>query len=124
MIAPRPLPRTRLVLSPLGLGTAALGERSGEGAADDAAKAVDVALASGVSYVDTAPHYAIGTAERRVGAALSRHHRDEFVLSTKVGRIIDERAGTETFDFSPAGRPARRRHGPCHRRGHEPGRDA
>jgi D-threo-aldose 1-dehydrogenase len=102
VITPRPLPRTGLVLSPLGLGTAALGERAGDGAVDDAAKTVGVALASGVSYVDTAPHYGIGAAERRVGAALTGHPRDEFVLSTKVGRIIDEGAGTETFDFSPA----------------------
>ncbi|HLI40780.1 MAG TPA: aldo/keto reductase [Streptosporangiaceae bacterium] len=102
MIAPRPLPRSGLVLSPLGLGTAALGDRSDDGAADDAAKTVDLAIASGVSYLDTAPHYGIGLAERRAGAALARHPRDRFTLSTKVGRVIDERARTETFDFSPA----------------------
>jgi D-threo-aldose 1-dehydrogenase len=111
VIAPRPLPRTGLVLSPLGLGTAALGERPGDGAlgdgalgdgaAADAAETVDLALASGISYLDTAPHYGIGAAERRIGAALAGQPRDRFVLSTKVGRIIDERAGTEAFDFSP-----------------------
>jgi D-threo-aldose 1-dehydrogenase len=102
VIAPRPLPRSGLALSPLGLGTAALGDLRGDGADQDAAKTVDLALTSGISYVDTAPHYGIGTAERRAGTALAARPREEFLLSTKVGRIIDERAGTETFDFSPA----------------------
>jgi D-threo-aldose 1-dehydrogenase len=100
VIAARPLPRSGLVLSPLGLGTATLGERSGDDAAGTAAKTVELALASGISYLDTAPHYGIGAAERRIGAELSHHHRAEFTLSTKVGRIIDEDARTETFDFS------------------------
>lgn len=102
MIGPRPLPRSGLVLSPLGLGTAALGDLSGDGAAGDAAATVDLALASGITYADTAPHYGLGAAERRAGAALARHPRDQFTLSTKVGRVVDERAGTETFGFSPA----------------------
>lgn len=101
MIAPRPLPGSGLVLSPLGLGTAALGDRGGDDAAEVAAKTVDLALASGISYVDTAPHYGIGAAERRAGAALAAHPRDRFALSTKVGRTIDEDARTERFDFSP-----------------------
>ena len=68
----------------------------------NAAATVDLALASGISYLDTAPHYGIGAAERRIGAALARHPRDQFTLSTKVGRIIDEGARTETFEFSGA----------------------
>jgi D-threo-aldose 1-dehydrogenase len=99
---PRPLPRSGLVLSPLGLGTAALGDRGGDDAAANAAKTIDLALAAGVSYVDTAPHYGIGAAELRAGAALAAHPRDRFTLSTKVGRIIDSGARTEAFDFSPA----------------------
>ncbi|HSZ41261.1 MAG TPA: aldo/keto reductase [Trebonia sp.] len=102
MIDPRPLPRSGLILSPLGLGTAALGDLIGDRAAGDAATTVDLALANGITYADTAPHYGLGAAERRAGAALARHPRGQFTLSTKVGRVIDERAGTETFDFSPA----------------------
>jgi D-threo-aldose 1-dehydrogenase len=101
VIAARPLPGSGLVLSPLGLGTAALGDLGGGDAAEVAAKTIDLALASGVSYVDTAPHYGIGAAERRAGAALVAHPRDRFTLSTKVGRIIDEGTRAETFDFSP-----------------------
>ena len=42
----------------------------------------------GVRYFDTAPHYGLGLSERRIGAELSRRPRDEFVISTKVGRLI------------------------------------
>jgi D-threo-aldose 1-dehydrogenase len=110
LIATRPLPGCGLALSPLGLGTAALGDLD-----DDAAAVATIvsALDRGVTYLDTAPHYGIGHAERRTGAALdstapgSRPPRDTsgrpLVLSTKVGRVIDERSGTEAFDFSASG---------------------
>jgi D-threo-aldose 1-dehydrogenase len=101
-ITPRKLPRSGLILSAMGLGTASLGDRAGDDAPGNAAKTVELALASGITYVDTAPHYGIGAAERRVGTALGPYPRDAFTLSTKVGRIIDEGARTETFDFSPA----------------------
>lgn len=101
MIAPRPLPKSGLVLSPLGLGTAALGDLRGDDAAETAAKTLGLALASGVTYVDTAPHYGLGVAERRAGAALATCPRNRFTLSTKVGRLINEDVRTETFDFSP-----------------------
>ena len=39
-------------------------------------------------YFDTAPHYGLGLAERRLGAALAGRPRDEFVVSTKVGRAL------------------------------------
>lgn len=39
-------------------------------------------------YFDTAPHYGLGLAERRLGAALRQYPRDEFVVSTKVGRAL------------------------------------
>jgi len=42
----------------------------------------------GIRYFDTAPHYGLGLSERRMGAALAERPRDEFLLSTKVGRLI------------------------------------
>ena len=39
-------------------------------------------------YVDTAPFYGVGQAERCVGDALRERPRDEWVLSTKVGRLL------------------------------------
>lgn len=39
-------------------------------------------------YFDTAPHYGLGLSELRLGAALSAYPRDEYVISTKVGRAL------------------------------------
>ena len=39
-------------------------------------------------YFDTAPHYGLGLAETRLGAALRGRPRDDYVLSTKVGRAL------------------------------------
>ncbi len=39
-------------------------------------------------YFDTAPHYGLGLAERRLGAAVRELPSDEFVISTKVGRAL------------------------------------
>jgi D-threo-aldose 1-dehydrogenase len=58
-----------------------------------AAAAVDEAWECGVRFFDTAPFYGLGTGERRLGAALAGRPRDEFAVSTKVGRlIVDGRA--------------------------------
>jgi D-threo-aldose 1-dehydrogenase len=56
---------------------------------DDAARAVvDVAWDRGVRLFDTAPLYGHGRSESRTGAALRDRPRDEYVLSTKVGRLL------------------------------------
>ena len=52
---------------------------------------------------DTAPHYGAGLSERRLGAALRERPRDEYVLSTKVGRLLvpGERSDAEGFGREP-----------------------
>ena len=50
--------------------------------------AVDAAWEAGVRYFDTAPHYGAGVSERRLGAALGERPRGQFVLSTKVGKML------------------------------------
>jgi D-threo-aldose 1-dehydrogenase len=61
--------------------------------ADDAARSlVRHAYASGARYFDTAPHYGQGRSERRMGAALRAFPREDYVLSTKVGRLLEPRA--------------------------------
>ncbi|WP_320774343.1 aldo/keto reductase [Streptomyces sp. CRN 30] len=72
----------------LGLGTAQLGNLGGVVDDADAAGALDAARDSGVRYFDTAPHYGLGLAERRPGAALARRPRAEYVVSTEVGRLL------------------------------------
>jgi D-threo-aldose 1-dehydrogenase len=73
---------------PLGFGGAPLGNMFDvvdEGTAD---AALTAAWETGVRYFDTAPHYGSGLSEHRFGAVLRRHRRDEFVLSSKVGRLL------------------------------------
>ncbi len=55
---------------------------------------VRAAWNAGVRYVDTAPFYGVGAAERRVGDAMRQHPRNDWVLSTKVGRLLRPRHGT------------------------------
>ncbi|MDB5848263.1 MAG: aldo/keto reductase [Rhodoferax sp.] len=72
----------------LGLGGAALGNLF-TAITDDAAHAViTVAIADGCRSFDTAPHYGNGLSEQRFGRALRQLPRDDFVLSTKVGRVL------------------------------------
>lgn len=71
----------------LGLGTAALGGLYEAVSADDARNALDTAYDLGVRLFDTAPLYGYGLAEARTGEALRSRDRD-FVLSTKVGRLL------------------------------------
>jgi D-threo-aldose 1-dehydrogenase len=88
----------------LGLGCAQLGNLFRAMSDEDARAIVDTAWARGIRYFDTAPHYGLGLSERRLGAALAGRPRDEYVVSTKVGRLLvanPDGAGerdTEGFD--------------------------
>ncbi|RWZ68743.1 aldo/keto reductase [Labedella populi] len=55
---------------------------------DDAAAVLEAAWEAGIRSFDTAPHYGLGLSERRLGAFLRTKPRDEFVISTKVGRLL------------------------------------
>lgn len=76
-------------IGPLGFGAAQLGNLYCELDDETGRAAVDTAWERGIRYFDTAPHYGMGLSERRLGAALARRGRDEFVLSTKVGRTLE-----------------------------------
>jgi D-threo-aldose 1-dehydrogenase len=56
---------------------------------DDARAAIDAAWDGGIRTFDTAPHYGLGLSERRLGDALRCRPRDEYVISTKVGRLLE-----------------------------------
>ena len=86
--ATRQIGRTRLRVTELGLGCATLGGSRIDVARQAAEEIVAAAWGVGVRYVDTAPFYGVGQAERAVGDAMRDHPRDEWVLSTKVGRLL------------------------------------
>ncbi|MFI5609348.1 aldo/keto reductase [Amycolatopsis sp. NPDC051903] len=79
-------------LSPLGLGGAQLGNLYHAIDDETAEATVRCAWAEGIRYFDTAPHYGLGLSERRLGKALAAYPRAEYVLSTKVGRVLEPRA--------------------------------
>ncbi len=95
----RRLGRTRVQVTALGFGAAALGNLYRAVPDEAAAQTVQAALDGGIGYVDTAPHYGQGLSERRVGQAL----QSNTVVSTKVGRVLKAipapPAGTERHGF-------------------------
>jgi D-threo-aldose 1-dehydrogenase len=91
------LGRTDVRVTRLGFGTAEIGGLYRPVSDEDAVAMVDHAWARGIRYFDTAPLYGYGNAERRLGLALADRPRDDFVVSTKVGRLLVPR------DAVPAG---------------------
>jgi D-threo-aldose 1-dehydrogenase len=85
----------------LGLGCAPLGGLYTPVSEEDARATVDAAWDAGIRFFDVAPLYGEGLSEKRLGAALADRPRDEYVLSTKVGRLLVD--GEVVFDFSRDG---------------------
>ena len=80
-----------LAFSVVGLGTGPLGDFFELLDEKTAISTVEQALASGIRVFDGSPHYGNGLAESRMGAGLRRAPRDEIVVSSKIGRIMDPR---------------------------------
>jgi D-threo-aldose 1-dehydrogenase len=87
----RRIGRTSVEVTELGLGCATLGGSRIAVSRQQAEAIVAAAWAAGVSYIDTAPYYGVGQAERCVGDAMRWVPRDQWVLSTKVGRLLRPR---------------------------------
>jgi D-threo-aldose 1-dehydrogenase len=83
------LGRSGLRVSRLGLGLASLGGMFAVVPEAQAVATIDRAWDLGVRLFDTAPVYGYGLSEQRAGLALRGRPRDEFVLCTKVGRLIE-----------------------------------
>jgi D-threo-aldose 1-dehydrogenase len=84
-----PLGSRGVTVTRVGLGGAPLGNMFTELPDEDAAGTVAAAWESGIRCFDTAPFYGHGLSERRLGAALRDHPRDSYVLSSKVGRLLE-----------------------------------
>jgi D-threo-aldose 1-dehydrogenase len=80
--------RTGLDVTRLGFGGASIGGLFTAVRDEDATATVERAWDLGVRTFDVAPLYGLGAAERRMGRALADKPRDDFVLSTKVGRLV------------------------------------
>jgi len=89
----RKVGKTRLELPILGLGGAPLGNDRRVVPEAQALAAIEAAWEAGIRYFDVAPQYGHGLAEHRFGHVLREHAREEFILSTKVGRILTPRKG-------------------------------
>jgi D-threo-aldose 1-dehydrogenase len=103
-------------VSPLGFGGAPIGNLYAQVTDDEAQAALATALELGIRYFDTAPFYGHGLSEERMGRALAGVRRDTFVISSKVGRLVEKDAGARAagdqfavegtravFDYSRAG---------------------
>jgi len=78
-----------LSFSVLGFGTAPLGNMGRVLTEADADAVLSAAWSSGARYIDTAPLYGHGLSEARVGRLLQGKPRDEAIVSTKVGRLLE-----------------------------------
>lgn len=83
-----------LALTELGLGAAQLGNLHRVTPEQDVVETIATAWDAGIRYFDTAPHYGVGLSERRLGEQLRQYPREQYVVSTKVGRLLVPSPGT------------------------------
>ncbi len=83
---------TTIDVSIMALGSAPLGGLYQPASQQAANETIAAALAAGINLIDVAPQYGQGLAERRVGAGVAALSNPSFVLSTKVGRLLEPAA--------------------------------
>lgn len=97
--------KTALMVTRLGIGTGLLGAVHDDGPWNEIVK---TAWAVGVRSFDTSPYYGFGTSEVRLGRSLAKYDRGDYVISTKVGRLLRADAPEDPFAeavYFPKGRP-------------------
>lgn len=100
----------------LGLGTAPLANLFSVVSDSVARATIDAAWDRGIRFFDTAPQYGHGLGELRLGGALAERPRDEYIVSSKAGRLLRHHRGSRppsvfvdvpdvdpTFDFTASG---------------------
>jgi D-threo-aldose 1-dehydrogenase len=98
-----PVGRTGVQVTEIGFGGAPLGNLYTSVDDETGYAAVRAAWDGGVRYFDTAPHYGLGLSERRLGAVLREKPRADYVISTKVGRLLVENPSPTGSDLEPGG---------------------
>lgn len=97
----RTVGNTNLVVTCLGMGGGTLGDMRAVIPEEQAQATIAAAWEGGIRFFDTAPFYGTGKSEHRLGHFLRTQPRDEFVLSTKVGRVYSR--PTDPTSFEPGG---------------------
>lgn len=98
-----------IAFTQLGLGTAAIGNLFRARSEAEVDGAFTAAWDAGIRYFDTAPLYGLGLAETRLNRFLRGKPRDNYVVSTKVGRLLepcapDKKTGLDRFYETPSRR--------------------
>ena len=83
----RDIGHTGIKVTQLGLGTGPIGNLFEVVSEENSKQLIQYAIDCGINYIDTAPFYGYGLAEKRVGK-YSNHQNNNIVISTKVGRLI------------------------------------
>ena len=92
------LGKTEAEISSMGFGGAPIGDLFEKVSEDSAQATLQAAWKTGIRYFDTSPFYGYGKSEHRLGYFLREKPRDEFVISTKVGRVFKAARSLKTFD--------------------------
>lgn len=95
--------REHLLAGPLGFGAAPLGNMFRNIPDAEADATVEAAWLEGTRFFDTAPFYGAGLSEIRLGKELRKHPRSEYILSSKVGRIILDEIEEKAQNFGEKG---------------------
>src|SRR5690625_1727884 len=91
----RELGQTGLSVSALSYGASSLGSVFRDIDENEGIKTVKTAVDQGINYIDVSPYYGLTKAETVLGKALKSIPRDQYILSTKAGRMSEHE-----FDFS------------------------
>ena len=94
----RKLAFTNVQLTRMGFGGAPLGDIYAAVSESQAQETLQTAWDAGIRYFDTAPFYGYGKSEHRIGHFLRQQPREEFTISTKVGRVLTATRDLDTFD--------------------------
>jgi len=96
--------RARQIFKPefrFGLGGVPMGNEFDKHTDREAEATLEAAWAMGVRYYDVAPWYGLGLSERRFGHFLHTRRRDDFVLSSKVGKLLRASRDNRHADIFP-----------------------
>lgn len=112
MIAARPFTcpsGARLAATEIGFGGAAVGNQFQVLPEEQVTATFQAAWDAGMRVFDTAPHYGLGLSEMRTGRFLATRNPGDYLVSTKIGRILVDCPPEEATPAEFVGTPSKRR---------------